>query len=190
MNHPNLMGARRSCGQWHLHNLEVTATLLLSFHEGVGDHRSTIVDVTTTSAIGKQEFRVIHPSARRLSSGNVCTQLKYNAHLKQQMDIHRMVNRLRMCEEQASTYPAPTDVQEQMQRMDRQVVGMQQGSERQCRQIFMGTIPFSEPVRTIYIRKKAYQELAKGCDWPVQKSNVVCNALKAGILTPRTLMKQ
>ncbi len=106
------------------------------------------------------------------------------------MDIHRMVNRLRMCEEQASTYPVPTDVQEQMQRMDRQVVEMQRGSERQCRQIFTGTIPFSEPVRTIYIRKRAYQELAKGCDRPVQKSNVVRDTLKAGILTPRTLTKQ
>jgi hypothetical protein len=158
------MGARCSCGQWHLHNLEITATLLLSFHEGVGDHRSTIVDVTTTLAIGKQEFRVIHPSSHHLSSGNVCTQLKYIAHLEQQMDIHRMVDCLRMCEEQASTYPAPTDVQEQMQWMNRQVVEMQQGSERQCRQIFTWIIPFSEPVRTIYIRKRAYQEFAKGCD--------------------------
>jgi hypothetical protein len=164
--------------------------LLLSFHEGVGDHRSTIVDVTTTSAIGKQEFRVIHPSARRLSSGNVCTQLKYIAHLEQQMDIHRMVNRLWMCKEQASTYPAPTDIKKQMQQMDRQVVEMQQGSERQCRQIFTGTIPFSKLVRTIYIRKRAYQELAKGCDWSVQKSNVVHNTLKAGILTPHMLTKQ
>ncbi len=177
-------------GVWHLHNLEVTATLLLSFHEGVGDHRSAIVDVTTTSAIGKQEFRVIHPSARRLSSGNVCARSKYIAHLEQQMDIHRMVNRLRMCKEQALTYPAPTNVQKQMQQMDRQVVEMQQGSKRQCQQIYMGAIPFNEPVRTIYIRKRAYQELAKGCDWPVQKSNVVRNALKAGILTPCTLTKQ
>jgi hypothetical protein len=106
------------------------------------------------------------------------------------MDIHRMVNRLRMCEEQASTYPALADAQEQMQRMDRQVVEMQRGSKRQCQQIFTGTIPFSKPVRTIYIRKRAYQELAKGCHRPVQKSNVVRNTLKAGILTPCTLTKQ
>jgi hypothetical protein len=99
-------------GVWHLHNLEVTATLQLSFHEGVRDHRSALMDVTTALAIGKQEFRVIHPSAQHLSSGNVCARLKYIAHLKQQMDTHQMVNRLRMCEEQASTYPAPMEVQE------------------------------------------------------------------------------
>jgi hypothetical protein len=45
-------------------------------------------------------------------------------------------------------------------------------------------------VRTIYIRKRAYQELTEGCDRPVQRSNVVCNALKAGIPTPRLLTKQ
>jgi hypothetical protein len=45
-------------------------------------------------------------------------------------------------------------------------------------------------VRTIYIRKRAYQELAKGCNRPLQKSNTVREALKAGILTPRALTKQ
>jgi hypothetical protein len=38
-------------------------TLQLSFHEGVGDHRTALVDITTSSsAIGKQEFRVLHPT--------------------------------------------------------------------------------------------------------------------------------
>jgi hypothetical protein len=100
------------------------------------------------------------------------------------MDTHWMVDRLRMCEEQALTYPALMEVQEQMQRIDSQAVEMQQGSEQQCQQIFMGSIPFSEPVRTIYIRKRAYQELTKGCNRPVQRSNVVRDALKAGILIP------
>jgi hypothetical protein len=177
-------------GVWHLHNLEVTARLQLSFHEGVGDHRSALVDVTTASAIGKQEFRVIHPSAQRLSSGNVHAKLKYIAHLEQQMDTHRMVDRLRMCEEQASNYPAPMEVQERMQRIDSQAVEMQQGSKWQCQQIFTGSIPFSKPMSTIYIRKRAYQELTKGCDRPVQRSNVVRDALKAGIPTPWLLTKQ
>jgi hypothetical protein len=155
-----------------------------------GKGAASILDVTTALAIGKQEFRVIHPSAQCLSSRNVRARSKYIAHLEQQMDTHRMVDRLRMCKEQASTYPAPMEVQEQMQQIDSQAVEMQQGSKRQCQQIFTGSIPFSEPVRTIYIRKRAYQEFTKGCDRPVQRSNVVRNALKAGIPTPQLLMKQ
>ena len=101
-----------------------------------------------------------------------------------------MVERLRSCEEQAELYPAPPEVQNQMQRIDSQVVEMQQGSKCQCQKIFTGSIPFSKPVRTIYVRRRAYQELAKGSNRPVQKSNVVRNALNAGIPTPRLLTKQ
>ncbi len=57
-------------GVWDSHNLDVTSMLQLSFHEGVGDHQSVIVDITTALAIGKQDFRVVHPSVRCLSSGN------------------------------------------------------------------------------------------------------------------------
>ncbi len=67
---------------------------------------------------------------------------------------------------------------------------MQSGSEKQCRQIYRGTIPFSEPVCTIYIRKQAYQELARGCGWPLQWSNMVQDAIKAGIPTPCLLTQQ
>jgi hypothetical protein len=61
--HTYFRGTEPIDGVWHSHNLEVTATLQLSFHEGVEDHRSALVDVTTALEIGKQEFRVIHPSA-------------------------------------------------------------------------------------------------------------------------------
>jgi hypothetical protein len=188
--HTYFRGTEPIDGVWHSHNLEVTAPLQLSFHEGVGDHSSALVDVTTALAIGKQEFRVIHPSTRRLSSRKIRPRSKYIAHLEQQIDTHRMVDCLRMCKERASTYPAPMEAQERMQRLDSQAVEMQRGSKQQCRQIFTGSIPFSEPVHTIYIRKRAYQELTKGCNWPVQRSNVICGALKAGIPTPWLLTKQ
>ena len=80
--------------------------------------------------------------------------------------------------------PSPSKVQTKMQWIDSQVVEMQQGSERQCWKIFTGSIPFSKPVQTIYMRRCAFQELAKGTDHTVQLSNIVHNALKAGIPTP------
>jgi hypothetical protein len=42
----------------------------------------------------------------------------------------------------------------------------------------------------IYMRRHAYQELAKGTDHTVQRSNIVRDALKAGIPMPRLLTKQ
>ncbi len=67
---------------------------------------------------------------------------------------------------------------------------MQQGSKRQCWQIFTGSIPFSKPVQTICMRRCAYQELANGTDHTLQQSNIVRNALKAGIPMPWLLTKQ
>ena len=51
-------------GVYHTPDLVITAVTQLSFHEGVGDHRNILVDITTSSAIGKFEKRVIPPKAR------------------------------------------------------------------------------------------------------------------------------
>jgi hypothetical protein len=117
---------------WPSHQLVITFTMQLSFHEGVGDHRSVLVTITTDLAIEKQEFRVVHPNACRLSSRNKQARLKYISHLEQQMLNHQMVERLQLCEEQATSYPAPSKLQAKMQRIDSQVVEMQRGSKWQC----------------------------------------------------------
>jgi hypothetical protein len=39
---------------WYTQDLEVVSTIQLSFHVGIGNHRSVLVDITAQSAIGKQ----------------------------------------------------------------------------------------------------------------------------------------
>jgi hypothetical protein len=60
---------------WHTPDLEVFAVVQLSFHEGLGDHHTVLVDITTHSAIGKHDFKVVRPEACRLNSTNtrVCS---------------------------------------------------------------------------------------------------------------------
>jgi len=50
-------------GVWHTPDLEMSALVQLSFHKGLGDHWAVLVDVTTQSAIGKHELRVVRPEA-------------------------------------------------------------------------------------------------------------------------------
>jgi hypothetical protein len=57
-------------GVFHSPELEITAVMQLSFYEGVGDHKTTIIDVTTRSVIGKLERRVVTPQSRRLLTRN------------------------------------------------------------------------------------------------------------------------
>jgi hypothetical protein len=115
---------------WHSQDLEVISTLQLSFHEGVGDYCSVLVDITMKSAIGKQEFKVVHPHSRCLSFQNDCAQTKYLWHLERQMRTHRMVERLSACEQRISTYTAPEDAIRDIKTLDMQMAEMQQGSER------------------------------------------------------------
>ena len=103
----------------------------LLFHEDVGDHRTALVDLPTSSAIGKQEFRVVHPAALRLCSGNIRARGKYLTHLEQQMETNRIIERLQECERHATSYPAMEGVREQMQQLDTQLIEMQRGSEKQ-----------------------------------------------------------
>jgi hypothetical protein len=48
----HISGSKPIDGVYHSGNLEVTSTLLLSFHEGVGDHRTVLIDVTARSLLG------------------------------------------------------------------------------------------------------------------------------------------
>ncbi len=57
-------------GVYHTPDLKIALLILLSFHEGVGDHRTVIIDVTTSSAIGKFERKVFTPQARHLATRN------------------------------------------------------------------------------------------------------------------------
>jgi hypothetical protein len=75
--HTYICGLEPINAVWHSQDLEVTSTLQLSFHEGVGDHRLVLVDITAHSAIGKQEFKVVHPHERCLSSQNEGARTRY-----------------------------------------------------------------------------------------------------------------
>jgi hypothetical protein len=60
-------------GVFHTPDIKVTAIMQLSFHEGVGDHRTTILNISTRLAIRKYEQQVVTPQARRLTNKNNVT---------------------------------------------------------------------------------------------------------------------
>jgi hypothetical protein len=102
------------------------------------------------TAIGKQEFRVVQPHVRQLSSTNVRAQTKYLSFLEWQMQMHWMAERLQACAEQITSYPVSPVVQLQMQILDKQTVEMQRGGKCQCHQVFAAALPFSQPIQVIY----------------------------------------
>ncbi len=69
--HTYVRGTELIDGVWFLPELEITLMIQLSFHKGVGDHRTVIVDVSTISAIGKTGV---------LSGTTPCKTIELNQH--------------------------------------------------------------------------------------------------------------
>ncbi len=134
---------------FHTLDLKVTSALQLSFHEGVGDHRTVLVDISTWSAIGKQEFQVVHPHAWRLNSKNDRARAKYLCCLETQMATHKMTHRLDECKHVIQGYPSPPDAVKKTEALDKQMVEMQLTREKQCQPIYSANLPF----RTEQLRK-------------------------------------
>jgi hypothetical protein len=57
-------------GVYHTPESTITALMQLSFHEGVGDHQTILLDISTSLATGKFERRVVPPKARWLVTKN------------------------------------------------------------------------------------------------------------------------
>jgi hypothetical protein len=170
-------------------DFEVTSTLQLSFHKGVGNHRTVLVDISTWSAIGKQEFQVVHPHARQLNSKNNRARAKYLCYLETQMATHKMTHRLDECEHAIQGYPSPPDAVKKKEALDKQMVEMQLASKKQCRPIYSASLPFSEPVRTLHFRRRVYQGLLARIQHKAPRSsNIIWQAIKAGISQPCLLL--
>jgi hypothetical protein len=177
-------------GVRHTPDLEVLALLQLSFHKGVGNHFTILVDITAYSLIGRQEFKVVYPQAQRLNSTNHCAQSKYNRHLEEQMSRHRMVKQLTACKKSINGYPTFNNNCKKMQGLDTQTKEMQRGSEHQCHQMYFTEMEFSELVRHYHLCHRAYQGLLLVLNGTANNiSNAFCAASQCGIPQPLQLSK-
>ncbi len=157
--HMYIGGVEPIDGVWHTPDLKVLALIQLSFHEEVGNHHTVLVNITKYSAIGRQEFRVVHPHAWRSNSTNHLARSRYNQHLEDQMSRHRMVKQLTVCKKSITSYPTSNNKCNKMQWLDTQIEEMQRGSKHQCCQIYSTEMPFSKPVQNYHLRRRAYQGL-------------------------------
>jgi hypothetical protein len=154
--HTFIGGVEPIDGVWHTPHLEVSAVVQLSFHKGLGGHRTVLVDITMHSAIGKHNFKVVRPKACRLNSTNTRVCSHYISYLEDQMSTHRMTEQLEACGQSIASFPTSKIDKRSMQILDTQMEEMQRGRKNQCRQIFSTAMPFSEPVRTYHYCRRAY----------------------------------
>ena len=87
-------GSRPIDGIFTTPDIDVTNSLLLSFHESVGDHRTMILEFTTASSIGRFQGRIVCPSSRRLTLKQPGTVKSYNTSIHEKFATHKIPERL------------------------------------------------------------------------------------------------
>ena len=75
-------GSKPIDGIYISQELEVTSIMILPFSESIGDHRTMIINVSTRSAVGENEYKIVRPEARRLVTRNKKATTKYLTYVK------------------------------------------------------------------------------------------------------------
>jgi hypothetical protein len=163
----------------------------LSFHEGVGNHRTVLVDISTSSANGKFERRVVPPKARRLVTRNDNSMKAYLRFVTTECQRHWIQRYLEDITRDLQTRSVSPSHHKQLENIDMQRSNTQRGGKHRCQRIVEPLLPFSPPIRGINMRQRAYVNLVawhkKGKS---SGGNVFKKAWKAGINHPRALTLQ
>jgi hypothetical protein len=142
-------------GVSHTPDLTIMALAQLSFHEGVGDHRTILVDIYTSSAIGKFERRVIPPKVRHLVTKNENSMKVYLQFVTMECQRHWIQKRLDHITRDLQTRPVFPSHLEQLKNIDVKRINTQQGGKHRCQKIVKPLLPFSPPIRGINMRQRA-----------------------------------
>jgi hypothetical protein len=175
-------------GMYHSPELEITLIMQLSFHKEVGDCKTTLMDVTTRSVIGKLEQRLVMPQARKLSNKNEKNIKEYIQYTTQQCWLHKLQRCLDNLMATALPRAVPLTHQEEMEQLNTQKTKIQLGREQRCRKIRPLPQPFSHQICGIDLRRRAYVNMEawhKGDKTSIK--NVFRAVARAGINRPKTL---
>ena len=157
----HISGSKPIDGVYHSPNLEVTSTLLLSFHEGVGNHRTVLIDITARSLLGTEGHRIVRPPARRLATSNNKAVNKFNKYVERKLQEHRLHERLVTVSIILQKNPQDGNGRRLLEVIDSQTTEILLAGEKQCRKITNNPLPFSAPVSYWTHRKWAYQGLLR-----------------------------
>jgi hypothetical protein len=185
--HTYIDGSAPVDGVYHSPNLEVMAIAQLSFHEGVGYHRTVLVDVTTRLAIGQQEFRVVRLLAWKLSTKNKASTKTYLKRMVTEFERHKLVDCQHSIIAELGKGPITAHIQEAIEMLDVKKTEIQHSCESQCRKIVKPFLPFSIPVQTAHKQQEAFVNLKQRHNGKSRNSNIIWDTVKVGITNPRDL---
>jgi hypothetical protein len=184
------MGSQPIDGIYTSPEIDVNNFMALSFHEGVGDHRTSIVDFSTSSFIGTYQGHIVRPTSRRLTTKQPQSVHNYNTTLLSHLTSHRIRERLLQIANDAIDTPGDPDLLQRSDNLFEEIKQYRLRSERGCRNILKPYSPFSLPVKYWYDRIHTLRDLIKlkeGKHKTMGKSRILRRATRLHIPTPALL---
>ncbi len=151
----HVSGSKPIDGIYHSSNLEITSSMMLSFHEGVGDHRTLLNDITARSLLGTDGFKIVRPAARRLTCTNKKSVEQFIKYVEEQLTQHNLHNRLVTASYILQRNPSDSLGLEMMEAIDKQTTEILKAGERQCRKITIRQLQFSAQVYCASLKESA-----------------------------------
>lgn len=126
---------------WATTDVEVIGACVMSCGFGVGDHRLFVVDIRMESLVGATQPRVIRAGARKLNTKLPQVKEKHVDILEHELRNHHIPQCIL---EAATCSPHQAVVKERMDAVDAEKAQYMRASEKCCRRIKSGRIPFSD----------------------------------------------
>ncbi len=127
---------------------------MLSFAESPGDHRSFIINISTRSLLGEFRYKVCRPLSRRLVTSQQQSADRYNKIVREQFEIHRIIERLKAVDKMTwyCGYPSPTWLRAMIIKLYKQMTEIRVHAEKDCQKILRPESDFSPPKEMWYDR--------------------------------------
>jgi hypothetical protein len=170
--------------------IEIVNLGMLTFAESPGDHRSLIIDISTRSLLGEFRFKICRPVSRQLVTSQQQSVDRYNKIVREQFDIHRIVERLNAVDKMTKycSYPSPKWLRAMIIKLYKHMTEIRVHAEKDCRKILRPESNFSPTIQMWYDRIHAYLQLIRLKEGKASNaSNIVRFAKRTNIDRPTEL---
>jgi len=180
-------------GGYKFSEIEIVNLGMLTFAESPGDHRSFIINISTRSLLGEFRFKICRPLSRGLVTSQQQSVDRYNKIVREQFDIHRIVERLNAVDKMTRYcgYPLPKWLRAMIIKLNKQMTEIRVHPEKDCRKILRPESNFCPTIQMWYDRIHTYLQLIRLKEGKASNaSNIVRFAKRTNIDRPAELSRE
>jgi hypothetical protein len=136
-------------GAYKSPEVEIVHLSMLTFADSPGDHRSLCFNISTRSLLGDFKHKICHLASRRLVISQQSSIKRYNKIVREQFDIHRIVERMEAVDKMTRYcgYPSPGGLRAMIIKLYKQMTEIEVHAEKSCRKILGQEVTIVQPFK-------------------------------------------